>query len=61
MVRIVNVKRQILVNISYITDFGYSWLLINEYIPIMQDLIKKEPKVVLSLKTVFLKLASIMN
>jgi WASH complex subunit strumpellin len=50
-----------LVNISYITDFAYAWLVINDYLPMMQDEIKKEPKVVLSLKTVFMKLASIMN
>jgi len=61
MVRIVNVKKQILVNISYITDFGYAWLAIDEYMGVMQDRIKMEPKVVLLLKTVFLKLASIMN
>jgi WASH complex subunit strumpellin len=61
MVRIVNVKRQILVNISYITDFAFAWLIIDDYIPIMQNEIIKEPKIVLSLKTVFMKLASIMN
>jgi WASH complex subunit strumpellin len=34
---------------------------IEDYLPIMQEEIKKIPKVVLLLKTVFLKLASIMN
>lgn len=48
-------------NISYITDFAYAWLIIDDYIPIMQNEIIKEPKIVLSLKTVFMKLASIMN
>lgn len=61
MIRTVNIKRQTLVNISYITDFSYAWLVIEDYLPIMQDEITKEPKVVLLLKTVFLKLASIMN
>ena len=61
MVRIVNVKRQVLVNISYISDFAYSWLVIDDYLPIIQEEIRKEPKVVLLLKTVFLKLASLMN
>ena len=41
MVRIVNVKRKVLVNISYITDFAYAWLVIEDYLPIMQDEIKK--------------------
>jgi WASH complex subunit strumpellin len=61
MVRIVNVKRQILVNMSYISDFAYAWIVIDDYLPIMQAEIKKEPKVVLLLKTVFMKLASLMN
>mmetsp|Transcript_36878 Transcript_36878/g.35601 ORF Transcript_36878/g.35601 Transcript_36878/m.35601 type:complete len:432 (+) Transcript_36878:1676-2971(+) len=61
MVRIVGIKRQVLVNISYITDFSYAWLAIEDYLPIMQEEITKAPRVVLSLKTVFLKLASIMN
>lgn len=61
MIRVVNVKRQILINMSYISDFAYSWQVIDDYLPIMQEEIRKQPKVVLLLKTVFLKLASIMN
>jgi WASH complex subunit strumpellin len=61
MVRIANVKRQILVNMSFISDFAYSWLVIDDYMHIIQDEIKKDPKVVLFLRTVFMKLASIMN
>ena len=61
MVRIVGIKRQMLVNISYITDFSFAWLAIEDFLPIMQGMITKEPKVVLFMKTVFLKLASIMN
>ena len=61
MVRIVNIKRQLLVNISYITDFAYAWIAIEDYLALIQEEINREPKVVLNLKTVFLKLASIMN
>jgi WASH complex subunit strumpellin len=61
MVRITGVKRQILVNISYISDFSYGWLAIDDYLPIIQDEIRKDPKVVLFLRTVFMKIASIMN
>lgn len=61
MVRIANVKRQILVNMSFISDFAYSWLVIDDYMGIIQDEIKKDPKIVLFLRTVFMKLASIMN
>lgn len=35
MVRIVNVKRQILVDISNITDYAYAWLVIDDYLPII--------------------------
>ena len=61
MIRIVNVKRTILVNMSYITDFSYAWLAIDNYLPMFQDEIKSDPKLVLFLRTVFMKLASIMN
>jgi WASH complex subunit strumpellin len=61
MVRIANVKRQILVNMSFISDFAFSWLVIDDYMHLIQDEIKKDPKVVLFLRTVFMKLASIMN
>ena len=61
MVRIVGLKRQVLVDMSYISDFGYSWCAIWHYIPLMHHRIAVEPKIVLMLKTVFLKLASIMN
>ena len=49
MVRIANVKRQILVNMSFISDFAFSWLVIDDYMHIIQDEIKKDPKVVLFL------------
>jgi WASH complex subunit strumpellin len=61
MVRITGVKRQVLVNISFISDFAYGWLAIDDYLPIIQDEIRKDPKVVLYLRTVFMKIASIMN
>jgi len=43
MVRIVNIKKQIIVNISYITDFSYAFLTIENYLPLMQREIRKEP------------------
>ena len=61
MVRIVNIKKSIIVNISYITDFSYAFLTIENYLPLMQKEIRKQPQVVLNFKTMFMKLASIMN
>lgn len=61
MVRVVSVKRQVLNNIASICDFSYAQLTINDYMANMQGTISENPKSVLLLKTVFLKLASIMN
>ena len=35
MIRITSVKRQILVNIQYISDFSYWCIAINEYLPLI--------------------------
>lgn len=50
-----------MINISQIQDFSYAWKAIDDFIPIIQELVSKNPDVVLLLKTVFMKLASIMN
>jgi hypothetical protein len=36
MVRIVALKKQILINISTISDFSYAWRAIDPYVPIIQ-------------------------
>jgi len=61
MVRIVALKKQILINISTISDFSYAWQAIEAYVPIIQQQVSLKPDTVLLLKTVFSKLASIMN
>lgn len=61
MVRIVALKKQILINISQISDFSYAWKAIDAFVPLIQDQISQKPDTVLLLKTVFSKLASIMN
>ena len=61
MVRSVNVKKSYLVNISHISDFSYAWGVIDSYLEQMQSRIKEKPKTVLLIKTLFMKLASIMN
>lgn len=54
-------KKQMLINISQFSDFSYAWKAIDDFIPIIQTQISKKPDTVLLLKTVFTKLASIMN
>lgn len=61
MVRSVNVKKSYLVNISHISDFSYAWNVIDGYLEQLQGRIKDKPRTVLKIKTLFMKLASIMN
>jgi WASH complex subunit strumpellin len=63
MVRSVNVKKSYLVSISHISDFSYAFHVIDQYLGggLMQGRIKEKPRTVLLIKTVFMKLASIMN
>ena len=61
MVRSVNVKKSYLVSISHISDFSYAWGVIDDYLEQLQAKIKDKPRIVLLIKTLFMKLASIMN
>lgn len=61
MMRVINIKNKVLVNIAQISDFSYAWVTIQEYSSIMQKLLKKDSNNILYLKSVFLKLASILN
>ena len=61
MLRIVNVKNKVLINIAQISDFSYAWIVIQDYSTIMQDFLKQDSKSVLLLRATFLKLASILN
>jgi WASH complex subunit strumpellin len=61
MLRIVNIKNRVLINIAQISDISYAWIVIQEYLLIMQEMLKKDSKVILLLRATFLKLASILN
>ena len=61
MLRIVNIKNRVLINIAQISDFSYAWIVIQDYLLIMQELLKKDSKTILLLRATFLKLASILN
>jgi WASH complex subunit strumpellin len=61
MLRIVNVKNKVLINIAQISDFSYAWIVIQDYLPIMQEFLKQDSKYILLLRATFLKLASILN
>ena len=45
----------------FISDFSYAWKALDDFVPIIQKQVSINPDTVLLLKTVFSKLASIMN
>ena len=61
MVRIMQIKKEIVQNLYTIVDFSYAWEVINDYLGQLQATISQTPRAVLLLKTVFLKLATIME
>eukprot|EP00667_Euglena_gracilis_P000875 EG_transcript_875 len=61
MLRYVNIKEEVLVTISVVGDMSYAWETMDSFVPIMQIRIKKQPSSVLALRTIFLKLVSILE
>ncbi len=72
MLRIVNIKEEVLAIIDVVADISYGWEIINDYVRLMQARIKKyahpievdilsDPTSVLKLRATFLKLASILQ
>ena len=61
MIKILSIRKSLLANLSIFSDFSYAWIVIEDYIPQMHKLIKQDKNAVLLLRSVFLKLASILN
>lgn len=59
--KIVHVKKSTITFIDIITDITWSWIVLQDYIKLMQKEIKKDPDIALLLKNTFLKLSSILN
>ena len=55
------IKKQMLGQISIISDFSYAWVVIYDYLELLQKTISEKPKSVLMLKAVFIKLSTIME
>jgi WASH complex subunit strumpellin len=51
----------LLLKFDIVTDASYLWEIVTEYLPPMQESIKRDPRSVLKLRSTFLKLASIMQ
>ncbi|KAJ9467483.1 WASH complex subunit strumpellin-like protein [Diplonema papillatum] len=61
MIRYVNVEDRVINTVQAVGDFSYGWNVINSYIPLMQDKVKRNPSLVMQLRSTFLKLASMME
>jgi WASH complex subunit strumpellin len=61
MVKIVTIKKSTLTYIEIISDITWSWVVLKEYIRLMQKEIRKSPAIALLLKNTFMKLSTILN
>ncbi|KAL3192578.1 hypothetical protein MRX96_058992 [Rhipicephalus microplus] len=61
MLRIINVKEEVLVTLEVIADLSYAWEIIDSYTPFMQKGIKSDPSMVIKLRATFLKLATALD
>ncbi|GAM16870.1 hypothetical protein SAMD00019534_000450, partial [Acytostelium subglobosum LB1] len=61
MIKIVNIREEVLVHLSVCADISYAWDIINNYVEQMQRGIKNDPGCVLKLRATFLKLVSILD
>lgn len=61
MLRVANIKNKHMINIAQISDFSYAWINVQDFVHLMQEQLKDNSNNILYLKSVFLKLASILN
>ncbi|XP_078609635.1 WASH complex subunit 5-like [Branchiostoma floridae x Branchiostoma japonicum] len=61
MIRTINIKEEVLINMSIVGDLSYAWNIIDNYTGHMQQGIKRDPSLVTKLRATFLKLASAMD
>eukprot|EP01083_Nonionella_stella_P102334 291036_1 len=61
MVRTVHVRDEVIATLSIVSDFSYAWNVISSYMKLMQKYICDDPKVVLELRAIFLKMVSILD
>ena len=61
MIRIMGIKKEVLAQIQIISDFSYAWIAMERYLPSLSGVIQENPQTVLMLRTVFLKMATVMD
>ncbi|WAR23300.1 WASC5-like protein [Mya arenaria] len=61
MIRTINIKEEVLINMEFIADLSYAWEIIDSYTGYMQEGIKKDPTLVIKLRATFIKLSSALE
>ncbi|XP_065176777.1 WASH complex subunit 5-like [Sycon ciliatum] len=61
MIRTINIKEEVLIQMQIIGDLSYAWQIIDNYTVFMQEAIKQDPSVVTKLRATFLKLSSALD
>uniref|UniRef100_A0A182SYK9 WASH complex subunit 5 n=1 Tax=Anopheles maculatus TaxID=74869 RepID=A0A182SYK9_9DIPT len=61
MFHTISIKENDLINLQLIGDFSYAWRLIDGYTGMMQENIRHQPRLVIKLRSTFLKLASALE
>ena len=61
MIRTINIREEVLINMQIVGDLSYAWLVIDMYTSLMQQGIKQDPGLVIKLRATFLKLASALD
>jgi WASH complex subunit strumpellin len=61
MIQIMGIKKNVLSQMTEIVDFSYAWVAMDRYLVRLQETIGSNPKSVLMLKTVFIKMSTIME
>jgi hypothetical protein len=61
MVKAVGVKPSVLTMVESIADLTYAWEILDDYVPVLHRRVDKDPRSVVLLRAMFLKLASIID
>ena len=61
MLSLAKLQPELMQHIAVIKDFSYAWLCMDEFLGLMQKMIREEPRNVLLLKATILKLSSILD
>lgn len=61
MIQIMGIKKNVIQQMNEICGFSYAWIAMGRYLNMLQKTIGSNPKSVLMLKTVFIKMSTIME